>query len=50
MLHCGVDNPQWAYMCSNCPLLVTDDMRDLGVTRTSAQEFRINAALVASKA
>ena len=50
VLHCGVNNPQWAYKCSNCPLPVTDDLRDLGVTRTKAQEFSTNVALVASKA
>ena len=50
VLHCRINNPQWAYTCSNCPLPVTDDMRDLGVSRTKAQEFSINVALVASKA
>ena len=50
MLHCGVNNSQWAYTCSNCPLPVNNDMRDLGVTRTKAQEFSTNAALIASKA
>ena len=37
VLHCGVNNPQWAYTSSNCSLPVTDDMRNLGVTRTKAQ-------------
>ena len=50
MLHCDVNNPQWTYTCSNFPLAVTDNMRDLGVIRTKAQECSTNAALEASKA
>ena len=50
VLHCSFKNVQWTYTCSNYPLPVTDDMRDLSVTRTKAQEFSTNAALVASKA
>ena len=50
VLQCGVNNPQRAYMCSNCPFPITNDMRDLGVTRAKAQEFSTNVTLVASKA
>ena len=50
MLLYGVNNPQWAYTSSNCTLPLTDDMRDLGVTRKKALEFKTNVALVASKA
>ena len=50
VLHCSINNPQWAYTCSNCPLLITDDMHDLGVTCAKAQEFSTNVALVAPKA
>ena len=50
VLHCGVNNPEWADTYSNCPLPVTDDMRDLGFACTKTQEISTNVALVASKA
>ena len=50
VLHRSVNKPQWSYMYNNCRLSVTDDMRDLGVTRSKAKEFSTNAALVVSKA
>ncbi len=49
VLHCDVNNPQRAYACSNCPLTVTDDTRDLRDTRKKAQEFSTDV-LVASNA
>ena len=50
VLHCGNNNPRWVFVRGNASLPTTNEMRDLGVTRTAAQEFSTNAAFVAAKA
>ena len=50
VLNSGNNNPLWVFVCNNTSLPVTHEIRNLGVTRISAQEFSANAALVAAKA
>ena len=44
------NNPQLVFVCGNALLPTTNELCDLGVTRTAAQKFSANTVLVAAKA
>ena len=48
VLYCGNNNPQWVFVCGYASLPAINELRDLGVTKTAAQEFGMNATLVAA--
>ena len=50
VLHCGGNNPQWTYTCNNSNLPSVNELKDLGILRTSQRECSTHCALVASKA